>query len=214
MRGPAAQRDEAADVVRPYDEPETRATIFLRLNDHAPRVREVAWEEFHARYAPLVQRFARSIGAPVEAAEAAVQEVMVGFFSASPTFTYDPSKGRFRGYLMRCTANAVRRQWRERARGGRAGTLPLDWDERDPRIVEAWEKAWQRERLRRVMEVVAQRERESRPVLAFRRVVIDGESPGAVAGELGIGVNAVHQARCRVGQMLRQELAEMAEEGW
>ena len=45
-----------------------------------------------------------------------MQDVLLGFFLKSPTFIYDPAKGRFRGYLKVCTYRALRKRIGHEAR--------------------------------------------------------------------------------------------------
>jgi RNA polymerase sigma-70 factor (ECF subfamily) len=46
---------------------------------------------------------------------------------------------------------------------------------------------------------------------AFRRVMLEGSSPEAVATDLGLSVNAVLIAKCRVLQRLRAEMHDLIE---
>src|SRR4051794_8411579 len=84
----------------------TRPSIFLRLkqSDRAPR--ELAWRQFYDQYAPVISSYARRKGASPQQAEEIVQDVISGFYAASPKFIYDPARGRFRGYLKTCVARA------------------------------------------------------------------------------------------------------------
>ena len=70
----------------------TNPTIFLRLNAVEPAPRELAWDQFHARYAPIIAAFARRLGADGHDVDDIVQDVLLGFFATSPTFVYDPAQ--------------------------------------------------------------------------------------------------------------------------
>ncbi len=63
--------------------------------------------EFERRYAPIIVGFARNLGLTSQDVDDVLQEVMLAFFKVSPRFEYDPSKGRFRGYLKRITRQIV-----------------------------------------------------------------------------------------------------------
>src|SRR5262245_23556705 len=89
--------------------PPTSATLLLQIRPDSA-VRELAWQDFHHCYAPMIAGFARKMGARAQDREDVVQEVMTGLFSASSNFRYDPGKGRFRGFLKVCTFRAVRRR--------------------------------------------------------------------------------------------------------
>ena len=91
---------------------DTNPSIFLRLRGGATTARELAWHEFHECYAPVIAAFARELGAKAHQVDELVQDVLVGFYARSPTFVYDPAKGRFRSYLRTCTCHVVRRRKR------------------------------------------------------------------------------------------------------
>src|SRR5262245_40988191 len=94
---------------RDSTETSTRASIFfkLRASDRAPR--ELAWRQFYERYAPVILGYAQKKGATRQQADEVVQDVICGFFSVSPRFVYDPSRGRFRAYLKACAGRALGR---------------------------------------------------------------------------------------------------------
>ncbi len=52
---------------------------------------------------------------------------------------------------------------------------------------------------------------ENRTWEAFRRVVVEEQSPSEVAGALGVSVQAVYKAKSRVLRRLRQELDGLTE---
>src|SRR6266850_175841 len=86
---------------------QTRASIFIGLKTQSPATRELAWTEFHRRYAPIIRGFARKLGAPSAHLDDIVQDILIGFYSAAPNYIYDPAKGRFRGYLKKCVVSAI-----------------------------------------------------------------------------------------------------------
>src|SRR4029453_15379958 len=110
---------DPAATKKPAD---TNPSIFLRLNRSDADVRELAWHEFHRRPAGVIAGFARQGGMRAADVEDVVQDVLVGFYATSPTFVYDPAKGRFRGYLKRCTFHAVQRRL---GRDGKFRGVPL-----------------------------------------------------------------------------------------
>src|SRR3954466_3227277 len=128
----------------------TNPSIFLRLNQVDATPRELAWDEFHKRYAPVIAAFARRLTARPQDVDDVVQDVLLGFFAKSPTFVYDPSKGRFRGYLKVCTYRAVsKRVAGKRAPGNHAF---VDVDPDSLAIEQVWNEAWEESRVRRALE--------------------------------------------------------------
>src|SRR3954470_4421372 len=128
----------------------TNPSIFLRLRQSDPTPREFAWAEFHARYAPIIAGFAHRLGARPQDLDDLVQDVLLGFFSTSPTFVYDASKGRFRGYLKVCTYRALSAHFGKQAR-----FQGLSLNQLDPEAVaieQVWNDVWEQEQLARAVE--------------------------------------------------------------
>jgi len=192
----------------------TRPTIFLRLQASDASQREVSWQEFHARYAPVIRGFVRNAGRSGAEADDIVQEVLLGFFQAAPRFSYDPARGRFRGYLKRCTLNALRRR-RGGALSGAAGALSIDEIDpaEDARTDPPWESAWAEQLFERAAHEVASRV-DAKTFEAFDLYARRGVPAEEVARRLDIGVNSVHQAKARVMKLIREVVdALRAEEG-
>jgi DNA-directed RNA polymerase specialized sigma24 family protein len=121
---------------RPRDDDCTNPSIFLRLNASDAGPREIAWNDFARRYGPIIAGFAYRVGARTQDVDDVVQDVMLGFFSTVPTFTYDPSKGRFRRYLKVCTVRAVCRRFDKIAK---LKSVPLSsLDEQALEIEQVW----------------------------------------------------------------------------
>src|SRR5215475_16051245 len=99
-----------------YRDASTNPSIFLRLKESDAKPREIAWEQFHSRYVPVIAGFARRMGGKDRDVDDVVQDVLLGFYLKSPTFVYDPSKGRFRRYLKVCTYNALKKRFGEKSR--------------------------------------------------------------------------------------------------
>jgi RNA polymerase sigma factor (sigma-70 family) len=187
----------------------TRASIFLRLHGTDDVPSEVAWKQFYDRYAPIISSYAFRKGANRQQADEIVQDVICGFFEASPRFVYDPSRGRFRAYLKSCVSRALaRRHNANRTRG--ASVVPIDEieieDDRD-RDNELWERLWQQQILRRAMDIVREqytRKGKLQTFLAFEHNVVQGISAPQTATLLKMNVASVHAAKTRVTEKLRE----------
>src|SRR5688500_18194515 len=201
----------------------TRPSVFVRLKATDAQPRELAWQEFYERYAPLIAGYARRQGTGAEQAEEVVQDVMLGFFAASPKFVYDPSRGQFRSYLRTCVRRALRRL-REGDAAHRTGAVPLDEidvpDERgdaDSADARLWDDLWERQRLHRTLDLVREHYRRKGRVetfLAFERNVLFGEPVDKIAHDLGISTASVHMAKMRVTRRLAEERAKFGDEEW
>ena len=188
----------------------TRASIFLRLRDERRDVQELGWEEFRDRYAPVIIGYCRNAGLRNQDAEDILQDVMLGFFKLCPDFEYDPSKGRFRGYLKRATLNAIRK----RARRDRSAVEVSDeWIASQESSAEAWDTHWSEQVYARAL-AEAGRRFDDRTVEAFDLYSRRGMPADAVAARLDMSPNSVHQAKSRVMSVVRAVLERLkADEG-
>ena len=189
----------------------TRPSIFLRLGADQTALRELSWSEFHERYAPVVVGFARNLGLALQDADDVLQEGMLAFFRVSPRFEYDPSKGRFRGYLKRITRQVVAAQLR---RAGRAGIATDDLDAEDsPAVEEIWERQWSEQLFLRAGDE-ARGTFEARTMEAFDLFARRGVPAEEVAARLGMSINSVHHAKSRVMKVVGEIVERIrAEEG-
>lgn len=187
---------------------ETRPSIFLKLKRSDPAPREVAWRQFYNHYAPVISGYARRKGATEQQADEIVQNVICGFFEASPRFEYDPARGRFRGYLKACVGRAMGRLHRASAS---RGTVPVEElsipDSRSGNDEEIWEQLWRQQILRRAVEIVRQqysRKGKLQTFQAFEQNVLLGVSAPDTATKLGMSVGSVHTAKTRVTEKLKE----------
>lgn len=210
------QRQEAAPrtpVVLPRRSDETyatRASIFLRLCDGQSEVRELGWQEFADRYGPIIVGFARNAGLRSQESDDVLQDVLLGFFRAADAFEYDPTRGRFRGYLKRVTLNAIRARWR-RDKIKVAGDPGLLDDIAGTDV--AWDHEWAKQVLRRALDEVC-RQFEPRTIEAFDLYGRRGLSVAAVAAQLEMSAESVRHAKSRVSRALREIIERLrCEEG-
>jgi RNA polymerase sigma-70 factor (ECF subfamily) len=188
----------------------THATLLLRLNTADTRGRELAWNEFRAKYAPVIAGFANNLGVPRQEIDDVIQDVLLGFYSYSPTFVYDPAKGRFRGYLKVCTIRAVRTR---RGKQLKFKSVPLDQvQDEDLEIDQVWKDIWRKEHLNRAIEVARQLHGHKPMFKTFEKYVINGEDAANVATEMGITVNAVYKAKERIALVVREQLEALERE--
>jgi RNA polymerase sigma-70 factor, ECF subfamily len=191
----------------------TRASLLLRLRESGKK-REIAWEEFYQMYAPVIAGFARKTGLARQDVSDVVQEVLLGFFSASPEFVYDPSRGRFRGYLKTCTWRIIQRRLAKRM--AVSGTPVEEIASTDPTMEQVWDELWESEKLRRAMEMVRekcqQRVDRARNFQAFEMFTLLGRPAKEVAEELAISVDSVHQAKRRITSAIKSVMQGLLEE--
>lgn len=187
----------------------TSITLLRRLDrDHPTSGR--AWDEFVARYRPIIAGFARNLGVPPGEIDDVIQDVLTAWVSASERFDYDPARGRFRGYLKTAVTRAIARR---AAKARLAGGPSIDEiDPADPRIDNALDASIDRDRMLRAIEIVRKEFDDNDTFQAFYRVTIDEIDVNAVAAELGKKPNAIYQAKFRVMTRLRELLRQIEAE--
>jgi RNA polymerase sigma-70 factor (ECF subfamily) len=202
---PPPPRSESRKPSITREEFQTRGSLLLRLGDGDTVDRELSWEEFHGQYAPIIRGFARNAGCPEAMREDLVQEVMYGFFKAAARFEYDPSRGRFRGYLKTATVHALQRM-RHKRRG------ELQWNdeqflEQVDEVDNCWNREWlQQSLIRATREVRAQSRLTAASWDAFELYGRRGVPLEAAAQQLGMTEAAVQKAKSRVAILVREEL--------
>jgi RNA polymerase sigma factor (sigma-70 family) len=188
----------------------TNASLLIRIKQADPQPRELAWEEFRRRYAPMIAGFARNLGARPQDVDDVVQDVITGFYAVSPTFVYDPAKGRFRGYLKVCTLRAVRQRIGQNAR---FKAMPIDQvNADDVEVEQTWNDIWEQEHLKRALEDLRRNYDGRETFRAFERYVIMGEKSEDVAAALKISTDSVYKAKERITTALRASLKHLADD--
>jgi RNA polymerase sigma-70 factor (ECF subfamily) len=188
----------------------TNPTIFLRLAQAESEPRAVAWEQFAARYAPVIRAFARKLGVSAQDVDDLVQDVLLGFFLKSPTFVYDPAKGRFRGYLKVCTYRALRAR---SGKGARFQHRPLGEIPEDAvAIDQVWADVWEEEQLRRALEQVRESAGQTKAFRAFELYVMLDQPAVAVAEALDMHLKSVYRAREQITRLLHEKVAAMSDD--
>ena len=188
----------------------TNPSIFLRLNAADEQPRELAWDEFNVRYVPIIASFARRLGSKPQDIDDVVQDVLLGFFLTSPTFVYDPSKGRFRRYLKVCTYHTLQKRFGKHAR-----VLGKPLDEVDPdsiAIEQIWNDAWEQQLVNRAIEQIRSEMGHTRTFAAFEMSVISDKSADTVAQTLGMHIKSVYRAKDQVTRLLKSRVSALRDD--
>ncbi|MBN1852865.1 MAG: sigma-70 family RNA polymerase sigma factor [Pirellulales bacterium] len=192
---------------------DTQHTFLERLREG---MEPLAWDAFFERYWKLVYSFAKNHGCSDDTAEDIVQDVMFAVFDQREVFRYDPSRGRFRNWLLTVVRNTIskhRRQLSERirARGGDSdGGNEPEAKEIPPDA--AWDATFEQALLIALLEIVRQ---EVTPATfqAFELTALHAKSGEEVAEMTGLSRNGVYSARKRVLLRLRELGARYREDG-
>lgn len=185
----------------------TRMTLLAKLRDKHD---DAAWTDFAYYYRKYIYNIARRMGLDHSAADEVVQLVMIQSWNKLPEFEYDPSKGRFRGWLCRVTGNAVKKYYRDNVNR---------FVELDPDFVFSEELITEPE----VGKIAEEEWREYLPTLAWKNVqkcfkdnaikvwemLQEGKEVAEIAKKLGIAESSVYVYRKRVQDKLRAEIKKL-----
>ena len=186
-------------------EPDTRASLLLRLRDPA---NERAWGEFLAIYRPVILRLARRFGLQDADAHELMQEVLLAVARAVNGWEPDRGRGSFRGWLFRVARNRtvtlLARRRRQAVTGGTEIQQVLA--EHPERETDDPSQLLLDEERRQLFRTAAERIRsqfEPATWQAFWLTSVEGRPPRLVAEEVGLSPGAVYVARSRVMARLR-----------
>jgi RNA polymerase sigma-70 factor (ECF subfamily) len=210
--------------------PTTRWTLILAARE-GEEARRVALEEVLRAYWKPVYFYVRRKGLDAEAAQDAVQDLFLLLLERDFLERVDPSRGRLRSYLRKAADHyLVDRHEREVAikRGGGVRFVPLELPHVESELAvapQAPELAFDREWAVEVMERALSRLRQDyddgkrhgdvETIFRFFRLN-DAPSYQEAAADSGMSVPqfkaALHRARVRLRQLLREEVADTLED--
>jgi RNA polymerase sigma-70 factor (ECF subfamily) len=190
---------------------ETNMDLLLQLKSDETVNREMGWGIFVDRYGPIICGFARNAGLPSSEADDIMQTVLFNFFKVADRFEYDPSKGRFRGYLKRITLNSIRQRYRKK-REGNLDTHGMNVAE-DPRddLEAAFDREWAEHLLSEAMTEVRPKF-EPKTWEAFELYGRRGMSAQRTAERLDMTPESVRHAKSRVMRAVREVVIRLREE--
>lgn len=182
--------------------PETSTTL---LRDIAQNSQSARWDEFVARYRPMMEAYMRERFPSVEADDI-IQETLVALCKVLPSYSYAPDeKGSFHNYLTGILRNKAMRILRKRSCDAKALSGYADiggWGRRETRVDRNdWRKA--------AFDIAMRQFRADESVSArtkriFERTAIKCESPETVATSMKMTRHAVDQAKSRALSRIRE----------
>lgn len=188
---------------------QTTTTLLLEAL-HEPS-NETVWQEFDARYRPILVGLARQLGIQPDDAEEVAQETLTQFVRDYRAGKYDPSKGRLSAWIIAIARHRVldmhrargkRRKWR-----GDSALSHLPDEEQLTRI-------WDAERDRVIFEQALAELREKSNVStttlrAFEMYALEGTPVETVARECGLTVAEVYRVKNRLTKRLREIVSRL-----
>jgi RNA polymerase sigma factor (sigma-70 family) len=206
--------------------PSTRPTLMLGIQDAR---NETAWSTFVDLYLPIVLKYCRKKGLQ----EADARDVTQNVIERVRRFihTYNPSAGRFRGWLAAIARNETFRHFKKSKRGtGRGGIGNDDDDDKEFNTVKGgpdldWDRIFDAHLLEKAIERVGPEFSATKwrafGSVAFHveltpqgKVLMRVENPDfkQVAGELGVKVAWVYKVKSEIMKRLMQEVLYLADE--
>ena len=187
----------------------TQPSLLSRVRDWSD---QVAWTEFEAKYRSLIVRYCRRCGLQTSDAEDVRQLVMIKLAKSLPDFVYDAARGRFRDYLYSALRSAISDAM-ARPNRARETVFPNGLDGVATASGEAdnrWEEEWAAHHYRLAMDQV-KRDFEPSSVDAFEKLLAGG-NVAAVATALALSEQAVHKAKQRIRNRLRELIEAQVKE--
>ncbi|MBI4717389.1 MAG: sigma-70 family RNA polymerase sigma factor [Planctomycetes bacterium] len=189
----------------------THTSLLNGLKD--PGNRSV-WQDFVARYRPMIVKFAQRRGLSEEDAQDAAQQTLIAFCGAYQQGKYERQQGRLRFWLFGIARNQIRNaRKRDRHREVQAvedsgATAFFDRLPDEADMEQQWEEEWQQAVLRQCLEEI-RREFDPRSLEAFERFAWKGQPAQEVARQLGMTPNAVFIAKHRIMKRIKELLPVM-----
>lgn len=174
---------------------------------------EGSWQRIVALCRPRIAGWLSRQHVPPQEAEDLTQDVLAVLVQRLPGFEHRARPGGFYTWLRTVTRNRARLFWRQgryrvSSPGGDGFHQLLD-GLADPAgsATRAWDAENDRQLLRHLLSGL-KGEFEPRTLRAFRRLTFDRASGKEVAAELGLTVTAVYNAKMRILERLRRDVAE------
>ena len=174
------------------------------------------WNRLVDLYAPLIRTWLYKYDVQASDADDLVQDVLLAVSKDLKRFEHSGRPGAFRNWLRTILVHRLRNFWRLQKRGPRA-TGDSDIQRRLEQLDDPASElslVWNRQHDRHVAKQLlasVQSSFEPNTWKAFCRVALEGDKPAVVAADLGISLNAVILAKCRVLKRLRKESAGLLE---
>lgn len=175
---------------------------------------DAVWQQFVARYRPLVVRFAQRQGLREDVADDAAQQTLIAFCTAYQEGKYEREQGRLRHWLFGIARNQIRNTRRKNQRReiqvieNSDETNLFDRQPDDAGIEKIWEEEWRESLLKQCLEEV-RREHDAKSIEAFELFAWKGLPAQQVADQLGMTANAVFIVKHRIMKRIKELLPKM-----
>jgi RNA polymerase sigma factor (sigma-70 family) len=205
----------------PKDLIPTRKSLLGRLKNWEDNQ---SWREFFDTYWRLIYNFAVQRGLSHEEAQEVVQETVVAVAKSIGKFEYDPKLCAFKTWLLTATRSKIANQFAKRARHPvAAGPVennpdhtPLLERVSDDQQESLWERAWEEDWQKNLMDAAIQRVKRSVPIehyQMFDLFVLKNWPAKEVAKTLGVTIAHVYVAKHRISKLIRKQVTTLEAKG-
>jgi len=174
---------------------------------------KAVWEEFEARYSPIILAVARRLGLSEQDAADVTQETLIKFLQEYRAGKYDRSRGRLRSWIVSIAKYRIADLYRVRARHREwRGESAIRAIPDEDHLGKIWDEECHREILRHALRELRETTKlDERTISAFERLCFDQRRPAEVAKEKGMSVDGVYKAKQRCMEQLRGIIARLDE---
>lgn len=189
----------------------TRRSLLSRLRSWDD---QDSWRDFFDTYWRLIYSVAVKAGLRDADAQDVVQEAILSVAERMPGFKYDPSIGSFKSWLMLIIRRRIADHLRKEYAGARASHgVPVDDlaelpDDSLQRLEGIWEEEWRNQIRQAAIDKVKRRVKPEQFQM-FDFYVLQQLPVREVAQSLGVSVMQVYLARHRIGNLLKEEMANL-----
>jgi len=199
----------------------TRASLLGRLKDWDDNA---SWHDFFETYWKLIYGFALQRGLTHSEAEEVVQETVLAVAKGIHGFIYDPAKCAFKTWLLTVTRSKIANQFEKRSRrpvvtdpaGEDSQRTPLLERVPDQQQEALWERAWEEDWQKNLMDAAIQRVKRTVPIEQYQMFdlfVLKNWPAKDVAKTLGVTIAHVYVAKHRIAKLIRKEVAALEAKG-
>ena len=200
----------------------TRASLLGRLKDWDD---SASWRDFFNTYWKLIYSFAIQRGLSHEEAQEVVQETVLAVAKGIQGFTYEPARCAFKTWLLTVTRSKIATQFTKRARhpvvegpaGDDPNRTPLLERVLDEQPELDWERAWEADWQKNLMDAAIQRVKRRVPIEQYQMFdlfVLKDWPAKEVAKTLRVTIAHVYVAKHRISKLIRQEVAALEAKGF
>ncbi|MEM7782014.1 MAG: sigma-70 family RNA polymerase sigma factor [Planctomycetota bacterium] len=192
--------------------PTTSKSLLLRIRDQKD---EQSWRTFETIYGQIVRSYCIQKKLQPSDTDDIVQEVLTAVSKAIRSFEYDPSKGKFRGWLGTITANKIKDFLHRKSRR-RESLMPMGVE--DTRVHHQFadpDNDWVKIFSERVYQEACRRVRpdfQERAWLCFELTWTRMIPAAQVGSQLELPIHSVYVNKSRVIKRLEKEIRMLAED--